>query len=111
MSCGIGFLDGEDTTTVSILNSNYPNKVNLVNTYPNPFNPTVNISYTVFRESDVQIQIYNLKGLLIKNIYNLKGSIGNHLVTWNAVNKPSGLYFIKILIDTDVQTRKVLFLK
>ncbi len=111
VSCGIGFLDGEDTTTVSILNSNFPNKVNLVNMYPNPFNPTVNISYTVFKESDVQIQIYNLKGLLIKNIYNLKGSIGNHLVTWNAVNKPSGLYFIKILIDKDVQTRKVLFLK
>lgn len=111
ISCGIGFLDEQDTSYVSISNQDVPEQINLINAYPNPFNPVINISYHLLSKGKVQIQIYNLKGHLIESMHNLKESVGNHVVTWNAINEPSGLYFIKILIDKDVQTKKILFLK
>ena len=111
LSCGIGFLDGEDTTTVSVLNSNLPKQINLVNVYPNPFNPTTHIGYTVFTESDVQIQIFDIRGSIISNFNIQKVSIGEHVVTWDAKNYPSGLYFVKIMINQDAQTKKIMLLK
>jgi hypothetical protein len=59
----------------------------------------------------VQIDIYNLKGDMVENLNNLEVSIGNHAVIWNARNNPSGLYFVKILINQDIHTQKIMLLK
>ena len=73
-------------------------KVNAV--YPNPFNPTVNISFSLPRADEVSIQIYNALGQEVSSTRN-QLQAGGHLYTWNGLNQndlqvSSGIYFARI---------------
>jgi hypothetical protein len=83
--------------------------------YPNPFNPSTTISFSVTQNSDcVNLEIYNLKGQKIKqySILNNQSSI-----TWNGTdsnNKPvsSGIYLYKLIVDGKaVANKKMLLIK
>ena len=92
-------------------------KNHLFANYPNPFNPTTSISYSLAEEGDVHISIYNVKGQLIKELVNDHQDAGEHSVIWNGDDNydkrvSSGIYFYKLqsagkLIDT----RKMVLLK
>ncbi len=111
VNCGLGFLDGQDTTTVSILDSQFPVDSRLINVYPNPFNPSVNIQYKLSEDSDVDISIYNIIGSKVYSIKNEGVFMGNHIVNWNAKNLPSGLYFIDITADNRKEVKKIMLMK
>ena len=109
INCGIGYLDGEDSTFVSV--KNVPSDYNLIKVYPNPFNPIINIEYNILKESLVQINIYNLQGRLVSTLQNRFISLGNHMVNWDAKNSPSGLYFVRFTINHKSDTKKIMLLK
>ena len=111
INCGLGFLDGQDTSTVSILDSQIPVDLTLVNVYPNPFNPYVNIQYFLPENADVKISIYNIKGSQVYSIKNERVFMGNHIVNWNAKNMPSGLYFIDITMGKYKDVKKIMLMK
>ena len=84
--------------------------------YPNPFNPTTTIKYSVPKDGDVKIRIYNTKGQLVTTLVNEQKSLGTHNVVWNGIddngNKvSSGLYFTRIVADGKTLTSKMLMLK
>ena len=64
--------------------------------YPNPFNPTTKIKYSVPRISTVQITIYDVLGNKIETILNEEKPAGTYELTWNAANLSSGIYFYRI---------------
>jgi PKD repeat protein len=68
--------------------------------YPNPFNPSTTISFTINSELNEQpiIEIYNIKGQLVEELGVGNWEIGENLVTWNATEFSSGLYFYRINI-------------
>lgn len=66
------------------------------NNYPNPFNPTTNIGFTLPSESNVNLSIYDITGRLVKTIVNQVLSAGYHQYQWNAANMASGAYFYRI---------------
>ncbi len=67
------------------------------NAYPNPFNPSVRIVYTLPEDAKISVSVFDIEGNLIadlvKNGLYAKGS--NH-VNWNANNLPSGQYLVRI---------------
>ena len=67
----------------------------LMSAYPNPFNPTLTIDYSISSTSMAQITIYNMLGKEIATLTNSKQDPGNYQIKWNATGQPSGLYFIK----------------
>ncbi|MBT7039189.1 MAG: T9SS type A sorting domain-containing protein [Bacteroidetes bacterium] len=85
--------------------------------YPNPFNPTTNISFAIPNESKVEIEIYNIKGQLVKTIANTSFEQGKHSVMWHGDDKvgksvASGIYFYKLIVDNkEVGINKMLLLK
>ena len=86
--------------------------------YPNPFNPTTTITYTLNSEYDeeTEISIYNTKGQLIKTLVNDKMDAGEYQVTWNGTdedNKPvsSGVYFYKMKAGNYSATKKMILMK
>ena len=85
---------------------------NLFETYPNPFNPEINININIEQNSQVNILVYNLNGQLIKNIYKgmLYANQTNHF-KWNASNVSSGIYIIKINANNFTQSKIVNLLK
>ena len=75
-----------------------------IRTYPNPFNPTTTISFSVPAESHAELSIYNIKGQKVKTLINDQLSAGEHSVVWDGKddnNKPvgSGIYFYQLRID------------
>lgn len=93
-----------------------PVLVNEVKCYPNPFNPNTQITFTLTSSSEVNIEIFNIKGQLVKNLF--KGNLpsGKHFVRWNGndLNNhtlSSGVYFYKLKAGNNVITNKVMLLK
>ena len=79
--------------------------------YPNPFNPTTKISFTLPVQRDVTISIYNLQGSEVTSLVNGNIEAGYHSVQWNARNYSSGVYFIKIFAGDYQNTQKLVLLK
>ncbi|MGB9594892.1 MAG: DUF362 domain-containing protein [Candidatus Poribacteria bacterium] len=61
--------------------------------FPNPFNGSTNIEYTLLNDGYVTIEIYNSSGDRIDVLVNSWQKKGTHLVSWNASTRPSGIYF------------------
>lgn len=87
-----------------------------INNYPNPFNPSTSLSYTLDRESRVSIEIFNVKGQKVKTLINDVKPIGNHSVEWNGTDQngnscSSGIYFYKFISEDHQVTKKMLMVK
>ena len=59
----------------------------------------------------LQLSVFTVEGIQIKTIYSGPSSIGESTFTWRPENRASGFYFISAVIDNQVKTQKVLFLK
>jgi len=91
--------------------NNLPTKFTLQQNYPDPFNPTTQISYTLAKASNVSLKIYDVLGQLVATLVNSKTEPGEHFVSWNALNVPSGVYFYRIVAGDFVQTKKMVLMK
>ena len=79
--------------------------------YPNPFNPETVIRYSIPQAEEVSLVVYNLIGEKVALLINGNMPAGNHGVTWDAANLPSGIYFYRLQAGDFVQTRKMVLLK
>ena len=104
---------GDCITFDSLDNDNIlnPNKFILSPAFPNPFNPTITIPFSLSKALDVKINIYDLNGNKIDNISNQIYSKGNHSLTWNASGFSSGIYFIAFEFGEEIQKQKILLMK
>jgi hypothetical protein len=68
----------------------------LSNNYPNPFNPTTTISYSLPTESDITISVFNTLGELVKSFEQGVRNNGFHSFVFDGSNLSSGVYFYKI---------------
>jgi len=91
--------------------SGAPFSYRLLENYPNPFNPTTQISYSLAKASNVTLTIYDILGREVATLVNGKNEPGEHSVSWNALNVPSGVYFYRIVAGDFVQTKKMILLK
>jgi flagellar hook assembly protein FlgD len=122
----IEVIDGEFTQldipmceTVDVEEHEIPHNSSLIShlsNYPNPFNPTTNISFNLSFESDVSLSIYNIKGQLVKQLVNEQLSAGPHTIEWNGKDSnnksvSSGIYYYKISSGKDSAINKMLLLK
>ena len=84
--------------------------------HPNPFNPTTTISFSLPKEEDIELTIYNIKGQKVKTLYSGISEEGKHSVIWNGIDSngktvSSGIYFYKLKTESKELTRKMLLLK
>ncbi len=82
-----------------------------LNTFPNPFNPVSQISFSVPSMSKVSIAVYSIRGEEILSIVNDYFQPGFYSIDWNASNYASGLYIISMNLGATNLSRKVLLLK
>jgi len=93
-----------------------PLATTLIGNHPNPFNPDTNISYAIKEAGKVKIEVYNIKGQLVKTLVNVIKEAGNSMVTWSGKdnnNKPvsSGMYFYKMRSGNYTSSKKMIILK
>tara|TARA_Y100001960_G_C14432875_1_gene708702 strand:- start:57 stop:803 length:747 start_codon:yes stop_codon:yes gene_type:complete len=103
--------DAINSFTINYKTEATPSGYKLGAAYPNPFNPTTNIEYSVLEEGYANISVYDLQGRVIKELVNEYKDQGNYEIVWNAINIPSGVYFIQMNINSFVSTQKVMLVK
>ena len=85
-----------------------PEKIELA-AYPNPFNPSTNLHFTLTESGPVTLNVYNLAGQLVSTLVDGNLAAGEHQFTFDANNLPSGLYIAQInTTDASHATRLVL---
>ena len=79
---------------------------------PNPFNPSTLITYQIPENGEIKIEVLNVAGQKIENIYSGYKKAGKHEVKWYSKNISSGFYFVKIHLNERIsKTEKVMLLK
>ena len=96
---------------LSINSQTPPANFSLLNAYPNPFNPTTTINFSLKTDNKIKISVYDLNGREISSLLNQKISSGNYSIIWNARNQPSGVYFIRLEGKEFYDIKKVMLLK
>jgi len=91
--------------------NNYPTKYNLITPYPNPFNPTTTISFSIPEFRLTTITAYDLAGKKLETLTNEVLSIGDYSINWDASSYPSGVYLIRMDSGDFTQTQKVVLVK
>lgn len=99
---------------------NVPVQFDLKSNYPNPFNPSTTIEYSLKSSGDVTVEIFDLSGRHVKTLVNTRQTAGAHHIQWNATNEAglqvsSGVYVYQLRIQSEKEqfTRqyKMLYLK
>jgi hypothetical protein len=89
-----------------------PSSFSLTQNFPNPFNPSTKINYSLPAASVVSLKIYNLLGQEVKTLVNNENQpAGNYTLTFDAFNLPSGIYFYRLAADSFVEVKKMILLK
>ena len=96
--------------------NNIPTEYSLSHNYPNPFNPSTTIKYSIPSNHNgealiVKIIVFDILGREVINLVNQKQSAGNYEVTFNAKNISSGVYFYSLQSGAFLESKKMLLLK
>jgi len=83
----------------------------LFSNYPNPFNPSTKIKYSIPQSSNAVIKVFDIIGNEIETLVNEEKSVGTYEVTWYAESLPSGIYFYRLQAGTFVETKKMVLMK
>jgi beta-glucanase (GH16 family) len=84
--------------------------------YPNPFNPETRIAFSLREQSDVCLEIYNVKGQKIKTLVNKRLNSGDYSILWTGIdarNTPvsSGIYVYQLRVGNSFESKKCILLK
>ena len=88
-----------------------PENYSLAAAYPNPFNPTTTINFSIPSDTEVSILVYNLQGREVVTLASGSYDAGYHSVIWNADTHSSGVYFVKMVAGSYVNTQKLMLVK
>ena len=128
LACGYNFGSGRgdflltkysiNTTGVESNNVEQPNKFILEQNYPNPFNPTTKIKYSIpavenadLRSLQTTLKVYDVIGREVATLVNVNQQQGNYEVTFIANGLASGVYFYRLSVGMNVQTKKMILLR
>ena len=103
------------TNSVGTLESfesfNNPYTFSLNQPYPNPFNPSTTLDFSIPFSDNVNIRVLDIVGREVDILMNEYITNGNHRIEWNGKGHPSGIYFISFESGGFVETQKVVLMK
>ncbi len=112
----VTLIEGDPSEKIETSENTIPIKNSLLAPFPNPFNSTTKIRYTLKDPQDVEIAIYDITGREVYSSQVKNQGSGYHEINWQGCSKsgqslPSGLYFVKLESKTLTATSKVMLLK
>lgn len=102
----IQFKQNTNNDTLSTQISDYA-----ISCYPNPFNPSTNINFSIKEAGFVNIKVFDLIGQQVAELVNEEKQAGSYSVKFDASNLPSGIYIYTINSGAFTQTRKMILMK
>lgn len=88
-----------------------PSDYYLLTNYPNPFNPGTNIRFSIPKASNVEIGVYNILGVLVKELTKNRYEAGTYDINFQADGLASGVYFVKLQTNGVQKVHKISLVK
>lgn len=88
-----------------------PSAADLLQNFPNPFNPETMVIYRMLKSGDVRLSIYDMTGKEIAVLVDGTVPAGEHAVRWNASHLPSGVYHGRLTTNDRMITRAFLLIR
>ena len=92
-------------------NIEMPTSFELMDAYPNPFNPITTINFSIPFATEVKVSIFDMLGREVSILSNELLQVGSHSINWNASAMPSGFYFIHMVSNDFKSTQKITLIK
>lgn len=96
---------------INQLTNEVPSVISLSQNFPNPFNPLTSIKFSVFKNENVNITIYNSAGKQVEVLINENMKPGEYETTWDGSEMSSGVYFYTITTSAFIETKKMILIK
>lgn len=87
-----------------------PKSFDVTSTYPNPFNPTVNVTFESPISQEVTMSAFDVQGRVVHK-EQFVATPGSNIHSWNAADKPSGIYWIQLSTLNETRTAKAVLIK
>ena len=88
-----------------------PGELSLSQNFPNPFNPTTRISFTLPKREFVTLNVYSAYGQVVKTLVSKEQPAGTYEVEFDAGNLPSGVYIYQLKTSNRILTRRMILTK
>jgi len=88
-----------------------PTNLEVMQNFPNPFNPLTRINYELQIANYVTLSVYDINGRLVKELVNQKQSAGSYEVNFDGSGLPSGTYIYRLQAGDFSETKKMVLLK
>ncbi|MFC1569323.1 endo-1,4-beta-xylanase [bacterium] len=99
------------STGITVSSDMVSNSFKLYDNYPNPFNPTTNIRYSVVITTEVTLKVYDVLGKEIETLVNHVQVPGQYTITFDGSNITCGPYFYRLRAGNFTATKKLMLLK
>jgi len=93
------------------VNSVVPDNFKLNQNYPNPFNPVTKISYSIPKASFLELNVYDMSGRLVKNLFSGRHAEGNYEMDFNGESLASGVYICRMNSENYTNSIKMILVK
>ncbi len=98
-------------TAVDGSSSSAPHTFALSQNFPNPFNPSTTISFSIPALSYVSLKMYDCLGKEVGTLVSEMMAAGNYSRVWNASHVPSGVYYYRLQSGSMMETKKLILIK
>ncbi|MBO6523431.1 MAG: T9SS type A sorting domain-containing protein [Balneolaceae bacterium] len=111
-TAGFAGINGGVLISNELLGNNLPRQLKLSQNYPNPFNPTTNIEFTLPKQAEVKLEVFNSIGMKVAVLVDENKHAGYHTARFDASSYSSGMYFYRLTADGNiVSTKKMILIK
>lgn len=111
---GVAYTFFPDETVVALdekEKNTQPNQMVLQQNFPNPFNPSTSLRFSIPAATYLELSVYDLTGKLIDVLISDYLPAGDHQLVWNAKDQASGVYLIRLESDSETQIKRMTLLK
>ncbi len=103
--------DGGVTDVRELPPSGIPDQIHLAQNFPNPFNPSTRIDFSIPSSQFITLKVYNLLGKEVATLVQGMRSRGNYAFEWTPEGLPSGVYVCKLTAENFAESRKLILMK
>jgi hypothetical protein len=106
-----GFIPPDEPVGIQPMSTVVPEKFELYQNFPNPFNPTTTIRFDVRTAGNVSLKVFDVLGREVEVIVNEFLKSGSYSVQFSGENLPSGVYYYELRAESFSETKRMMLIK
>ncbi len=98
-------------TSIGDPSDGLPARTTLVQNYPNPFNPSTTVRWTMATTDRIVLKVYDVLGREVATLFDGVSEPGEHNINWEAGGMPGGVYYLRMIAGSSVETRAMILMR